>query len=252
VTGPTPVDRLTVDELLARAAVGDETAWTGLVTRYTPLVAVVTRRLGLDAADAADVNQTVWLRLVEYLDRLREPAALPGWIVATARHEGLRVLRTSRTTRPYDPFDPVGAARIESAALTDAGGVSVDDELLRAERRQVLRDAFTQLPERCQRLLRLMLREPPVSYQEIGRRLDVPVGSVGPTRARCLDKLRRSPVVTGFLRGTARADAARAEVRGAGVGRSGVGRSGDGKFGDGKFGDGAGRGDRDGTAAVGR
>src|ERR1700750_3097968 len=94
---------LEVDELVRAARAGDAAAWDALVDRYLPLVTAVIRRLRLSAADADDVNQTVWLRLVEHLDTLREPKALPGWLATTARNEGLRAIRRRGRDLPVDP-----------------------------------------------------------------------------------------------------------------------------------------------------
>jgi RNA polymerase sigma factor (sigma-70 family) len=184
-----------VELLTARAADGDEDAWAHLVARYTPLVVAVINRFGLSRADAADVNQTVWLRVVEHLGRLRVPAALPTWIAKTTRHECIRLLRVSQRTRPFDPLDGGGEAQWGAAVADEP---PVDDDLLRAERHQALRDGFAQLPARCQQMLAMMLREPPLSYEEIGERMRIPVGSVGPTRGRCLDKLRKCPALVAF------------------------------------------------------
>ncbi len=185
-----------VEVLVARAARGDEDAWAELVARYTPLVVAVINGYGLNRADAADVNQTVWLRLVEHLDRLRDPAALPKWMATTTRHECIRLLRASRRSRPFDPLDAAGEVHWGASALVE--DPTVDDDLLRAERRQALRDGFAQLPPRCQQLLEMMLREPPLTYDEISVRMRIPVGSVGPTRGRCLHKLRRCPALVAF------------------------------------------------------
>jgi DNA-directed RNA polymerase specialized sigma24 family protein len=107
-----------VQDLVAASANGDEGAWAELVARYTPLVLAVTRRFELSRADAADVNQTVWLKLVEHLGRLREPAALPMWIATTTRHECIRLQRVSRTTRSFDPLDAAGEAYRAASATT--------------------------------------------------------------------------------------------------------------------------------------
>lgn len=183
-----------VEDLIAAAGRGDDDAWAALVARYTPLVWGITNRFRLDRADAADVNQTVWLRVVEHLHRLREPAALPMWIARTAHHECLQVLRTSNRLRSFDPFVDTGHPN-----HPPADDAAVEAEVLRAERRQALRDGFAQLPARCQRLISLLLQDPPVSYGQISGELGVPVGSIGPTRSRCLDKLRASPALTAFI-----------------------------------------------------
>ncbi len=181
-----------VTELVAAAARGEQDAWNELVGRYVPLVLSVIRKHRLSEHDAADVNQTVWLRLVEHLHEIREPRALPMWIITTTRHECFRVLKSARHTRPFDA--------LTAASIADeAGGTEVDEELLRLERQQVLREAFAQLSARCQELLSLLIADPPIPYAEISGRLDMPVGSIGPTRARCLDRLREAPALVEFL-----------------------------------------------------
>lgn len=186
-----------VADLVSAAAAGDETAWAGLVRRYAPLVATVIRRHGLDPADAADVNQTVWLRLVENLGRLRESYALPAWLVTTTRRECLRMLRLGRRTQPFDPYDESVDAHVGVLLLVDPA--TPDEDLLRAERRQALRDAFAELPARCRELLALLVADPPASYREIGERLGMPTGSVGPTQARCLAKLRNCAALAAYI-----------------------------------------------------
>jgi RNA polymerase sigma factor (sigma-70 family) len=176
----TPAGGGTVGDLVARAAEGDQAAWDALVERFSPLVWSVTRAVGLGGADAADVFQTTWLRLVEHLGRVREPERLSGWLAVTARHEAYRTLRRTGRAVPTDDehaFD---------VAVDDAP----DRGLLAAERDREGWAAFRLVPARCQALLRLLVAEPPVSYQEIGELLAMPIGSIGPTRARCLDKLR--------------------------------------------------------------
>jgi RNA polymerase sigma factor (sigma-70 family) len=194
------VRALSVESLVSAAGGGDEDAWAALVARYTPLVWGVVRSFQLDRADAADINQTVWLRLVENLHRLREPAALPMWIAKTTRHECLRTLRRDRNAWAVDPLEAVDTYW---AGSEPASATAPDEELLRAERRQALRDAFAQLPQRCQRLLAWLLHEPPLSYEEVSARTGMPIGSLGPTRSRCLDRLRRSPALTAVV-GSAR------------------------------------------------
>ena len=185
----------TVLHLVRAAARGDEQAWDALIERYGPLVMAVIRRFALSRADAADVNQTVWLRLVEHLDRIREPEALPGWIMQTTRNECLRLLRADRRTWLFDPLDQV-AETVVTAAAVEAG--DLDERLLAAERHQALRDAYEELSPRCRDLVGLLLSDPPLSYEEIGARLGVPVGSIGPTRGRCVHKLRTCPALMAF------------------------------------------------------
>ncbi|MEH1015413.1 sigma-70 family RNA polymerase sigma factor [Micromonospora sp. CPCC 206060] len=185
-----------VGSLVAAAAAGDETAWSALVRRYTPLVLAVIRRYGLDHTDALDVNQTVWLRLVEQLPRLRESDALAAWLATTTRRECYRLLRVGRRTQPFDPYDESVDGHVGVHLLVDSA--APDEDLLRAERQQALRDAFAQLPPRCRELLALLAADPPASYREVGERMGMPIGSIGPTQARCLHKLRRCPALVAF------------------------------------------------------
>lgn len=181
-----------VGELVAAAVAGDVQCWNRLVERYQPLLLSVVRRFRLDGSDADDVVQTVWLRLVEQLGRIREAQALPGWIVTTARHECLHVLDGRRRVAPTDLAD---------RGWPDGGGAPpVDTDLLVAERHEALLAALAELPERQRALLLLLLHDPPLSYAEISRRLDMPVGSIGPTRARALDRIRSDPTVQALLR----------------------------------------------------
>lgn len=166
-------------ELLAGARSGDAAAWDELYRGVAGWVRAVTYGLGLDREDALDVNQVVCLRLVDHLDRLRAPEALRGWVVTVARHECYRVLRQRRHLSGAEPPD-----------AQDRLAAEVDDHLLRDERRRELAGALGRLPADCQRLLRLVAAEPPLSYAEIGQVLGRPVGSIGPSRQRCLGKLR--------------------------------------------------------------
>ncbi len=184
-----------VRALVSAAADGDESAWTELVRRYTPLVYSVIRSHDLSGADAADVNQTVWLRLVEHLEQVREPQALAAWLAVTTRRECYRMSRLVRRTQPVDPSD----GSLDAYHGTWADVAPPEEDLLRAERRQALREGFAQLPSRCQELLSLLMAEPPPSYRQVSERLGVPVGSIGPTQARCLRRLRDCAVLAPYL-----------------------------------------------------
>jgi RNA polymerase sigma factor (sigma-70 family) len=179
---------------LVRASLeGSEAAWNEIVRRYSPVVAAVTRRYRLAVEDAQDVSQTVWLKLVEHLTDLLEPEALPGWLAVTTRRECSRHARQRHKDLPADPYaDPGAAAWLPDTAGLDAG-------LLRAELRQALNDGLVQLPTRDQRLLRLWSNDPPASYNEISQRLGVPIGSIGPTLRRSLEKLRRTTAMRSYL-----------------------------------------------------
>jgi RNA polymerase sigma factor (sigma-70 family) len=172
----------TVGELVERAAQGDEVAWRMLVDRYSGLVWSVVRGFRLDHAAAADAAQTVWLRLVQGLDGVRDPNRLAGWLATTARRECLRALRTGGREFPSeDQLDQPGV-------MPPVG--SPEEHLLGDERQRELWRAVSSLSERCQMLLRAIAYEPDHSYQQISASLSMPVGSIGPTRSRCLTQLR--------------------------------------------------------------
>lgn len=177
---------LTLLEMVEAAKGGDQSAWDRLVERYMPLVLSVVRRYRLGADDTADVSQTLWLRLVEHLDEILEPRALPGWIVTTTRNEALRLLKTRQRTVLVDPLEGLGL----DGNVGNRG--EVDEELLRYERHQALRDGLAQLRPHHRELLMLLLADPPLSYDDISARIGIPKGSIGPTRARCLDELRNT------------------------------------------------------------
>ncbi len=183
-----------VARLVAAASHGDQGAWNAIVDRYLPLVYSVTRAYRLSRSDAEDVNQTVWLRLVEHLDHLREPRALPRWILTTAQHECGRLTKAGRREQPVDPQTD----RTLGGAVDDD---VVEADLLRAERQQLLRDGLAQLRPADRRLLLLLTEDPPRSYREISALTGMPVGSIGPTRARCLERLRETPAVRALLAG---------------------------------------------------
>ncbi|MBA2389517.1 MAG: sigma-70 family RNA polymerase sigma factor [Geodermatophilaceae bacterium] len=179
-------------DLVEAAARGDQEGWDEIVQRYLPLVFSVIRRYRLSPKDAEDVSQTVWLRLVEHLDTIREPRALPMWIATTTRNEALRLVSAHRRTTPVDPL---GTSTLDAVADTR----DVDEQLLGAERQQAMRDGLAELPPRQRELLLLLVADPPLSYETIGARLGMPVGSIGPTRARCLARLRNTPAMQAFL-----------------------------------------------------
>jgi RNA polymerase sigma factor (sigma-70 family) len=167
-----------VAELVRAAADGDQAAWNGLVDRYNGLVWAVARSFRLAPVDASDVVQTTWLRLVEHLDRLQDPERVGPWLATTARREALRTLRAGSRQVPTEELpDPGTDARLDAQLLVD-------------ERDRALWRAFAGLSDRCQTLLRILVADPPPSYEEIGAALDMPIGSIGPTRQRCLDRLR--------------------------------------------------------------
>lgn len=181
-----------VAELLQAAARGDQQAWDRLVDRYMALVISVIRKYRLSDKDAEDVSQTVWLRLVEYIDRIREPRALPGWIATTTKNEALRLLKAKSLV---DPTNPSAGGPLD----VDTDSVELDDSLLREERHQAILAGLAELEPHQRRLLELLVADPPLSYQEISRRTGMPVGSIGPTRARCLARLKSTAPIQALL-----------------------------------------------------
>lgn len=177
-------DDPSVVALVVRATAGDQVAWDEIVERYAPLVYGICTRYRLSRHDIEDVGQTVWLLLVEHLDKLREPAALPGWLATTTARECLRVVAAANKTELRRN------ERDESTWFVD--DKAIDEEILMAERNAGLRAGFAELPARCQQLLSMLISDPPSSYASIHDALGIPVGSIGPQRARCLDRLRRS------------------------------------------------------------
>lgn len=176
---------MTVDvaRLVRDAAGGDAAAWDTLVDRFSGLVWGVARGYGLTPPDAADVSQTTWLRLAEHLDRIREPDRIGVWLATTARHEAFRTLRRARRQVP------VGAC---FDVLTDDEFVpGADGPVVEAERDATLWQAFETLPPACKALLRTLLADPAPSYAEVSAALGMPIGSIGPSRRRCLERLGR-------------------------------------------------------------
>ena len=190
--GTGPSDDPTAAALVSRAKQGDKAAWDKLVDRYAPLVWTICRRYRLSLADAEDVGQAVWLRLVYELDNISDPAALSGWLATTTRRECVRVLRAAQ-----GPHAPVSAS--DSGNLPDEQAGAAERELPAAERYAALREAFSHLPRRSQQLIAVLSADPPVPYAEISAMLGIPIGSIGPSRHRALERLRRDPAVQGLL-----------------------------------------------------
>lgn len=165
---------------------GDAAAWKTLVERHEHVIRAVCRAHRLTAADADDVTQTTWLRALEHVHRVKDPERITAWLATVARHECLRVLRHRARVRPCE--DETLERRPDLAPAPDAG-------LIAAERRAAVRRAVTTLPERDRVLLGMLYSEAEPSYAEIGRVLCMPIGSIGPTRGRMLERLRsREPV----------------------------------------------------------
>jgi len=174
--------------LISAANEGDEAAWGAIVDRFAGLVWATARAHRLAPAEAADVAQTTWLRLVENLDRIKDPERLGAWLATTARRECLRHIRLQSrelVTGEDSLFESSAEDRIEQRLIT-------------RERNTAVRRAFARISERCQGLLRLMAAPEPFSYEEIASATGMAIGAIGPTRARCLDQLRRTPELAAF------------------------------------------------------
>jgi RNA polymerase sigma factor (sigma-70 family) len=185
-------DDSSVGALVARVGEGDQEAWNEIIERYAPLVWSICLRHQLSRPDIDDVGQSVWLLLVENIGKLRDPAALPGWLATTTKRECLRILRT---TRRHDHAD----LPPEEQMPVDPDAATIEQEVILAERNAALRAAFAELAPSCHQLLSMLITDPPLSYADVSTRLGIPVGSIGPTRARCLDRLRQSPHLTGIF-----------------------------------------------------
>jgi len=174
-------------ELIAALGTGGEPArpaWAALVARYSPRMYAVARSFAVDPAVAEDLVQTAWLRLLERGDQLRDPAAVGPWLCMIVRNEARRYVTRHREIPAALPVEGwAGAGWAGEGDAAEAG-------LIRAERARALRLAFARLGEECQRLLRLLVAEPPLSYDEIAAAVNRPRGSLGPTRRRCLERLR--------------------------------------------------------------
>lgn len=186
-------DDFVITDLVTRARHGDQHAWNTLVERYTPLVRSICRRYRLSSADTGDVGQTVWLRLVAHLDQMRDPAALAGWITTTTWRE------CGKARRAAHPFQ-TASWELDTGNIPDTGTEPAESQLLAAERHAALRQAFACLPPSCQQMLTMLIEDPPVPYAQISARLGIPVGSIGPTRRRCLQKLRHHPAIAALIR----------------------------------------------------
>lgn len=186
MNGETTPDRVSVpadiEAVVRRAASGDLRAWNRLVEQYSRLIWSITAEFRLTETDAADVVQTTWLRFLEHIEDITQPSRVGSWLAVTARHECLRSLAArKRVVLGHD---------VEDIARVIPQGPEIDERLLANETAKVVREALALLPRQWQRLLELLMADPPASYAEISDQLGLPVGSIGPTRGRCLAKLR--------------------------------------------------------------
>ena len=185
-----PIDRLAVSFLVKAAAEGDQGAWDALVEAFAPTVWAIARGHRLSSADAADVFQTTWLRLTQHLDTMEEPERVGAWLATTARRECLRVLRLGGSQE-------AGGANF--ALMTDlTPSASQEDDAVAYEQMRVVNQLVEELPARSQILLRLLSVDSPLSYRDISEALSMPIGSIGPTRARALERVRRFAAAAGI------------------------------------------------------
>lgn len=188
-------EKLEDAELIAKCLEQDAEAWESLIRRYQRLIASITFKYGLPPADASDVLQSVFMTLFQQMPTLRNQAKLGSWIITVTVRECYKLRRRQVVTDSLD--DPEQA---ELRALAESANSAQDEELLKLEKQHVIRQALIQLSEQCQRLLRaLFYRDDPIPYADISRQLGIPVASIGPTRSRCLGKLKLTLKKTGFF-----------------------------------------------------
>lgn len=186
-----PTQNTSSDESLVLACRrGEAEAWSVLVNRYQRLIYTIPRRAGLDEDQAAEVFQRTFAKLLEYLDRIKQPESIHAWLVTTARRETLQLIRQQSAEQSFsDAESPEN--RLNSERIQDDTPLP-SETLERLEEQNMIRAAMTDMDERCRCMLRLLYFRPePPSYAEIAAVLKMPEGSLGPTRARCLEKLRR-------------------------------------------------------------
>ncbi len=159
---------------------GDQEAWDALVARFGRMIFSVARSVGLSHADACDVCQTAWLRLTQHLGSIDDPTRVGAWLATTARREAIRVSQRLQRSSPRDEIDAVLPPSYDR----------LDHDFLFSDRDRTLWQVYAELPERARTLLSLLMSDPPISYKQLSAITGMPVGSIGPTRARILDDLR--------------------------------------------------------------
>ena len=185
-------DYAKVADLVLGARNGDQRAWDALVERYAPLIWSVCRSHRLSDTEAEDIGRGIWLHLASQLDRVRDPAALASWLTTTTRRECARVLRIRHGAEIAGCLPDIENIPAEQAR-------TAKQDVLAAERPAALREALAELPPACQQMISMLAADPPVPYAEISARLGIPVGSIGPIRARCLECMRRHPAVVALV-----------------------------------------------------
>ncbi len=189
---PAVYDDYSDDVLIQRCREGVAAAWSTLVRRYQRLIFTIPRRAGLDDAAAADVFQVCFQRLFEHLDRLDDPSRVRAWLVTTAKHETLRQLQRARRMPQATTGDADDGDAEDPLALVPDPSPLQDEQLAALQEHDRLRRAVDRLEPRARQLIELLfLQDEPLPYSEISQRLGIPEGSIGPTRNRCLAKLRK-------------------------------------------------------------
>jgi len=187
-------------DLVTASLAGDSVAWQALVRRLERVVWKAVNMMTTDDEVRKDAFAATWLRLVERLNTIREPDKLPGWLTTTATNEVRQILR--HRSRQHLHVDWSAPNEVFGGLLgtTGAGDGEHERELVRAETSRTVRRAFTSLDEDCRQLLTvLVLSDPPLSYKEASELLDRPVGALGPSRQRCLEKLRATPAMQNWI-----------------------------------------------------
>jgi RNA polymerase sigma factor (sigma-70 family) len=178
-------DIAALDHLVPATAAGDRRAFAELVTRYRPLVAAVARRHVSRQADVDDVVQDVWIALWQHVGAIERPRALPGWLRRVTVHAALRAqARSGRLVAIGEVDDLVSDEQTEELGVARSG---------RAELHQAVQGALGRLRTGDRRLVELLMADDRPDYRSVSRAIDRPVGSIGPTRQRVFDRLRRDP-----------------------------------------------------------
>ena len=172
-------------EAVVTAAIGnDPRAWERLIGEFTPMIRSIARRHRLACHDQDEVVQETFLALMRHISRIREPRGIGGWIATTAGRASLQIIRSVDRERPTEDVGDAGSYQ-----------PALDEQLLYAERRDAVRSAAAAMPARQRAFVAALAVEPALSMRQISERLDMPIGSIGPTRQRCLERMRRDPLL---------------------------------------------------------
>jgi RNA polymerase sigma factor (sigma-70 family) len=177
---PTSSDPAELERIVAAAARSSSWAWTALVDRFGARVRSVARRHGLSTHDVDDVAQATWMSLFEHIDEIREARAIGSWLATTARRESLRVLGSKAREQPTED------ERMDRATIEPVN----EQRLVAVEQRSALHESLARLTERQSALMRALLTEPAPGYEQLSQALGMPLGSIGPTKIRSLERLR--------------------------------------------------------------